>query len=67
MDTNLKSQFRINDYVFIAAKESSLDACHNGQVGRITGFVDDWFVVVSVNGHSLRLLPGELRICPQRG
>jgi hypothetical protein len=63
MATKSISKIRINDQVLIAASMDSIDAKHNGKVGRITGFVRDWFVIVKVNGEDLRLHPQALMIC----
>ncbi|MEJ1958126.1 MAG: hypothetical protein WDM70_00585 [Nitrosomonadales bacterium] len=61
MATKPRTKFKINDRVLIAAPDNSLAAKHNGQVGRITGFVQDWLVMVSVNGEALRFRPDELK------
>jgi len=56
-------QFKINDRVLIAAHLDSIDAIHNGQVGRIIGFVHDWLVIVDIDGKELRFRPDELKSC----
>jgi len=63
MATRSPSKLKVNDRVLIAARVNSIDAKHNGKVGRITGFVQDWFVIVSIDGEVLRLRPDELKIC----
>jgi len=63
MITTAMSKFKLNDRVLIAASVSSIDAKYNGQYGRVTGFVQDWFVVVSINGTELRFRPDELKVC----
>jgi hypothetical protein len=63
MATKSISEIRVNEQVLIAAPVDSIDAKHNGKVGRITGFVRDWFVIVNLNGEEFRFLPDELMIC----
>jgi hypothetical protein len=63
MTTTPISKFKVNDRVLIAVPENSIAAKHNGRVGRITGFVQDWFVMVNINGEGLRFRPDELKIC----
>ena len=63
MATKLISKFKVNDRVLVSAPANSLPAKHNGQTGRITGFVEDYLVIVYINGESLRFRPDELKIC----
>ena len=62
MATNAIGKYKVDDRVLINAPESSLSAKHNGQVGRVTGFVEDYLVRVNINGEALRFRPDELRL-----
>jgi len=66
MAAKTMSRFKLNDRVLIAAPISSIDAKYNGELGYITGFVQDWFVVVKINGKELRFRPDDLKICFSR-
>ena len=63
MVTKPVPKLKLNDRVLVSAPMDSLDAKHNGKIGRITGFVQDWFVVVSIDGLVLRLRPDQVRVC----
>jgi hypothetical protein len=60
MATKSIFKLKINDHVLIDAPEDSIGAKYNDQVGRVTGFVHDWFVVVNIKGEVLRFRPDEL-------
>lgn len=60
MITKSIPKFKVNDRVLIDAPEDSLDAKHNGKVGRVAGLIQDWFVAVNVNGEVFRFRPDEL-------
>ena len=61
MATNAIGKYKVDDRVLIQAPDSSLASKHNGQVGRVTGFVEDYLVRVDVNGQALRFRPEDLR------
>jgi len=63
MAMNLISKFTLSDRVLIAAPENSLRAKHNGQVGTVTGFIENYLVKVNINGETLHFRPDELTTC----
>lgn len=58
------SGFRVNALALVNAPRDSLESRHNGKVGLVTGAVRDWYVVLDVNGESLRFKPEELICLP---
>lgn len=60
MNTESISSLNISDPVLIAAPVDSTGAKHNGKIGRITGFVRNWFVLVDINGEGYRFYPTDL-------
>ena len=64
MTTETICRLAISDRVLISAPADSTGAEHNGKIGRITGFVRNWFVVVCINGEGYRFYPTDLTICP---
>ena len=62
MDTGTRCRLEISNRVLITAPADSSGARHNGKVGRISGFVRNWFVLVCINGEDYRFYPTDLTI-----
>lgn len=63
MNTGAKCRLEISNRVLITAPDASSGSRHNGKVGRITGFVRNWFVLVCINGEDYRFYPTDLTVC----
>lgn len=63
MDSGTKCRLEISNRVLITAPADSSGSKHNGKVGRISGFVRNWFVLVRINDEDYRFYPTDLTIC----